>query len=62
MLKFMRHPLETIANVEIYPIISLLMFFVFFIVLYAWVIGYRKEKITEMSLMPFDGEQDNLNQ
>ncbi len=62
MLKFMRHPLETIANVEIYPIISLLMFFVFFIVLYAWVIGYRKEKITEMSLLPFDGEQDNLNQ
>lgn len=58
----MRHPLETIANVEIYPIISLLMFFVFFIVLYAWVIGYRKEKITEMSLLPFDGEQDNLNQ
>lgn len=64
MLKFMKHPLETIANVEIYPIISLLIFFVFFVVLYAWVMSYRKEKITEMSLLPFaEGtDQDHLNQ
>lgn len=62
MLKFMRHPLETIANVEIYPIISLLMFFIFFVVLYAWVIGYKKEKITEMSLLPFDTDKEDLNQ
>ena len=35
MLKFIKHNMETISGIEIYPIISLLIFFLFFVVLYA---------------------------
>lgn len=37
MLKFIKHNMETISGIEIYPIISLLIFFLFFIGLYVWV-------------------------
>ncbi|AWH86416.1 CcoQ/FixQ family Cbb3-type cytochrome c oxidase assembly chaperone [Flavobacterium album] len=59
MLKFVKHNLESIAGIEIYPIISLLIFFIFFIVLYTWVYTYRKEKINELSNLPFAGEEEN---
>ncbi|WP_116789479.1 CcoQ/FixQ family Cbb3-type cytochrome c oxidase assembly chaperone [Flavobacterium psychrotrophum] len=62
MLKFVKHNLETIAGVEIFPIISLLIFFLFFIALYTWTYTYKKEKINELSNLPFsDGEQNETN-
>ncbi|MFC5682962.1 CcoQ/FixQ family Cbb3-type cytochrome c oxidase assembly chaperone [Flavobacterium sp. MAHUQ-51] len=44
--------METIAGVEIYPILSLLIFFSFFVGLALWVFSYKKEKIDEMSEIP----------
>lgn len=62
MLKFVKHNLETIAGVEIFPIISLLIFFLFFVALYTWTYTYKKEKINELSNLPFnDGEQNETN-
>lgn len=58
MLKFVKHNMESISGIEIFPIISLLIFFIFFVGLYTWVYTYKKEKITEMSLLPFAEEQD----
>ena len=52
MLKFIKHNLETIAGVEIYPILSLSIFFTFFLVLFIWVFTYKKDKIKELSEMP----------
>lgn len=52
MLKFVKHNLETIDGVAIYPIISLLICFLFFVVLFVWVFTYKKEKIKELSEMP----------
>ncbi|MES2486070.1 MAG: CcoQ/FixQ family Cbb3-type cytochrome c oxidase assembly chaperone [Bacteroidota bacterium] len=63
MLKFVKHNLETINGVEVYPIIALLIFFLFFVGLYTWTYTYKKEKITELSNIPFTEEetnQDNL--
>ncbi|MBQ0116818.1 MAG: CcoQ/FixQ family Cbb3-type cytochrome c oxidase assembly chaperone [Flavobacterium sp.] len=54
MLKFIKHNLDTILGIEIYPIISLLIFFSFFIMLYVWVFTYRKEKIEELSQLPLE--------
>ncbi|MCL9808863.1 CcoQ/FixQ family Cbb3-type cytochrome c oxidase assembly chaperone [Flavobacterium luminosum] len=54
MLKFIKHNMETISGIEIYPVISLLIFFLFFVGLYVWVFTYKKEKITEMSNIPFN--------
>jgi cbb3-type cytochrome oxidase subunit 3 len=61
MLKFVQHNLETIAGVAIYPILSLLIFFIFFVGLYTWTFTYKKEKIDEMSRLPFDGSEDDEN-
>jgi len=53
MLKFIKHTMETIGGIEIYPIISLLIFFTFFVGLFVWVFTYKKETIEELSNMPF---------
>ena len=62
MLKFVKHNLESISGIEIYPILSLLIFFLFFVGLYTWVYTYRKEKISEMSQLPFSDEEGSNNQ
>jgi hypothetical protein len=56
MLKFIKHNLETIVGVEIYPIISLLIFFTFFVGLFFWVFTYKKDKIKELSELPIKDE------
>lgn len=59
MLKFIKHNMDSISGVEIYPIISLLIFFIFFVALYTWVYTYKKDKINEMSNIPFKGDENN---
>ena len=60
MLKFVKGNLENIDGVEIYPIISLLIFFVFFVALAIWVISARKQYIEEVSNIPLE-EDTNTN-
>lgn len=54
MLKFVKNHMESITGIEIYPIISLLIFFTFFVVLFWWVFTAKKEYIKEVSEMPLD--------
>lgn len=54
MFEQIKHNMETISGIEVYPIISLLIFFLFFVGLGFWVFSYRKEKIQEMSNIPLD--------
>ena len=54
MLKFVKGNLENIDGVEIYPIISLLIFFIFFVVLFWWVFTAKKAHIKEVSNIPLD--------
>ncbi|HET8804116.1 MAG TPA: CcoQ/FixQ family Cbb3-type cytochrome c oxidase assembly chaperone [Aequorivita sp.] len=61
MLKFVKGNLENIDNVQIYPMISLLIFFVFFVVLFYWVITAKKEHIAEVSNIPLE-EDTNQNE
>lgn len=58
MLKFVKGNLENIEGVEIYPIISLLIFFVFFAALFWWVFTAKKDHIKNVSNIPLD---DSLN-
>ncbi|MCW5520091.1 cbb3-type cytochrome c oxidase subunit 3 [Aureitalea sp. L0-47] len=60
MLKFIKGNLENIDGVEIYPIISLLIFFVFFVVLAIWVLSAKKQYIEEVSNIPLE-EDTNTN-
>jgi cytochrome c oxidase cbb3-type subunit IV len=52
MLKFIKHNMETIGGIEIYPIISLSIFFVVFIAFAIYAFTYKKESIKELSEMP----------
>ncbi|MEC4114253.1 CcoQ/FixQ family Cbb3-type cytochrome c oxidase assembly chaperone [Myroides pelagicus] len=62
MLKFIKHNMETIGGIEVFPIISLIIFFTFFVGLFVWVITYKKETIQELSNMPFmDDEEHNVD-
>jgi hypothetical protein len=57
-MKIVSHTLEQISGVEIYPIISLLLFFVFFIVVGYMVLTTDKEHIEEMKNLPLDSDMD----
>lgn len=46
--------LRSIEGIEIYPIVSLLIFFAFFVGLAAWFFLADKERIRQASLMPLD--------
>lgn len=52
MLKFIKHHMETIAGIEIYPLISFIIFFTFFIGLLVWVVAMKKSHIAELEQIP----------
>lgn len=54
MFEQIKHNMETISGVAIYPVVSLLIFFIFFVGLGVWVSTYRKEKINELSQIPLE--------
>jgi cytochrome c oxidase cbb3-type subunit 4 len=51
--------METIAGIEIYPLISLVIFFSFFVALFYWVVTAKKEYITKVSNLPLDNNNQN---
>lgn len=57
-MKFINY-LKSIGGIEIYPLISLLLFFVFFFVLVLYVLKASKSHIQEMKNIPFDNEFTN---
>ncbi len=59
MLKFIKHNLESIDGVEIYPIISLLLFLIVFVGMLVFVLRLPKKSIDEISQLPLDN--DNIN-
>ena len=48
--------MDSITGIEIYPIISLLIFFIFFVVLFWWVFTAKKDYIATVSNLPFDNQ------
>lgn len=61
MLKFVKGYMETIDGVATYPMISLLIFFIFFAVLFWWVLTASKEHIKEVSALPLQDDEDTVN-
>jgi len=57
MLRFIKHNLTGIDGVAIYPIISLLIFVIFFTVMITYVIRMKKKEIEEVSNIPLDLEE-----
>ncbi|GGD83597.1 CcoQ/FixQ family Cbb3-type cytochrome c oxidase assembly chaperone [Planktosalinus lacus] len=58
MLKYIKGHMESIDGIEVYPIISLLIFFIFFAILFIWVFTAKKNYIDQVSNIPLENEED----
>ncbi|NRD23950.1 CcoQ/FixQ family Cbb3-type cytochrome c oxidase assembly chaperone [Winogradskyella litoriviva] len=58
MLKFVKNYMDSMDGIEIYPIISLLIFFIFFVALFFWVVTAKKDYINTVSNLPLDNQND----
>ena len=54
MFKFVKQYAESIEGIHIYPMISLVIFFLFFVVLLYYVKKMDKSKVKEISRIPLD--------
>jgi cytochrome c oxidase cbb3-type subunit IV len=54
-MRYIKHYLTSIAGVEIYPLISLLIFFIFFCGLTVYVIKMKRNHSDYMAARPIDG-------
>ena len=57
MFKFIKQYAETMKDANIYPMISLFIFFIFFVVLLILVKRMGKERVSELSNLPFDTDE-----
>ena len=58
-MKIVSHYMESIAGVEIYPIIAILIFFLFFVGVTLYVIRMDKNYIKEVSDYALDGDTED---
>jgi len=54
MFKFIKQYAEKINNAEVYPMISLVIFFLFFVVLIWYVIKMDKSRVKTLSGIPLE--------
>jgi cytochrome c oxidase cbb3-type subunit 3 len=55
-MKFINY-LESISGISVFPMISLLVFFAFFMLLFVRVYYLNKNTISEISNLPLEGEE-----
>ncbi|MDE3183331.1 MAG: CcoQ/FixQ family Cbb3-type cytochrome c oxidase assembly chaperone [Bacteroidota bacterium] len=58
MYKFIQDVTENIEGAEIYPMISLIIFFLFFVVLLWFVLKMSKERVDILSNIPLDETEE----
>jgi len=51
--------METIAGIEIFPLISLIIFFLFFVALIIYVVKADKNRFQEISRLPLESKEDD---
>ena len=61
MLKFVKSHMSTIDGIEIFPLISFIIFFVFFVGLTVYALTLKKKHVSEMSNMPLQDEITDNN-
>jgi cytochrome c oxidase cbb3-type subunit 4 len=52
-----KHYFEIIDGIEIYPVISLLMFFIFFSAVFYWSVKVDKNYLKKMEEIPFENDE-----
>ncbi|MGB0403598.1 MAG: CcoQ/FixQ family Cbb3-type cytochrome c oxidase assembly chaperone [Salibacteraceae bacterium] len=64
MLKFIKGHMASIDGIEIFPVISFLIFFTMFVIVLMWVFKMTKSEVDELSSIPLssrDNEYENDN-
>ena len=56
-----KHYFEGIRGIDIYPIFSLLVFFIFFVVMSIWIFKADRRLMEEMSNKPLESSGNNEN-
>lgn len=54
MFKFIRNHADKIENIDIYPLIGLVLFVVFFVLVLIWVKSMSKDQVDSLSSLPLD--------
>jgi cytochrome c oxidase cbb3-type subunit IV len=62
MFKFIKQYAEKMENVQAYPMISLIIFFLFFVILLVYVKKMDKKSIRTLSDLPLNDERDQITQ
>ena len=62
MFKFIKQYAEGLDGINIYPMISLVIFFVFFVVLLFYVKKMDKTTVSEISRIPLDQDETFIQQ
>jgi cytochrome c oxidase cbb3-type subunit 4 len=62
MLKYIKGHMDSIEGIELYPIITLIIFFAFFTILFIWVVTSKKKYIEEVSNIPLEMDEETNNQ
>lgn len=57
MLKFIKGNMENIHDVQVFPIIALLIFFTFFVGLFIYVFTKKKEDIDKVRFLPLEEDE-----
>jgi len=56
MLKFIKYHMESITGIEIFPLISFVIFFLFFLGLLLYVYTADKKEIAEIASLPLEND------
>jgi cytochrome c oxidase cbb3-type subunit IV len=61
MFKFIQQYTESIRNIAVYPMVSLLIFFIFFIALLYYVMKMDKKSVQVLAEIPLDTPDEQNN-
>ena len=56
-----RNLLESIEGIDVYPVIGLIIFMIFFIILLVWIFRLDKNYISEMKDLPLDTDNKDFS-
>ena len=54
MLKFIKHHMASIDGIEIYPIISMAIFVLFFVLMGFWIFRMKREEVDTIKNIPLE--------
>lgn len=61
MLKFIKGHMSSIDGIELFPVISFIIFFTMFVIVLIWVFKMTKSEVDELSSIPLSGDKEYEN-